>query len=293
LTAPDPALVATASRAYAAFPALMISLERIGITEPAVFARAARHAAKLNAITAIPVRGTSIGEFQSALVIIERARRSGVLDAARAGVLVDALCSLEVSSLTGYGSRFSPWLRDHLIGTLGGPERRSPEETVLAALAGVSRQRAAAPIVEWEGSSYRVDPAVAELRRLRLVRQRQGGVSLDEALAAALARADTRDKHEATLAAQEALAGALVAIVYAVYLGDPGGLAVTSGNVSARHDFGLVAVPPGSAAAWRLRSKISTAARLRRDPRRPPSPVHAGVSGAARFSATTSGIGSE
>jgi hypothetical protein len=41
--------------------------------------------------------------------------------------------------------------------------------------------------------------------------------------------------------------------VYAAYLGDPEGAAVTSGNVALRHDFGLVAGPAArSATAWRL-----------------------------------------
>ena len=39
-----------------------------------------------------------------------------------------------------------------------------------------------APIIEWEGGRYRFDLAAAESERLRRVRQRQGGYSLDAAV---------------------------------------------------------------------------------------------------------------
>ena len=167
------ARVATALRGYVAFPALMISLERSGITEPAVFARAAEHAAQLNAIGALPLRRTSVAEFQSAVALIERARRTGALDVPRAEGLVSSLTSLEIPPRVAYGPGFSRWLVDRFIGSL--VARSSAEETLLEAVAGVVRSGAPLPIVEWEGRQYRVDPASAELRRLQLVRERQGG----------------------------------------------------------------------------------------------------------------------
>ena len=243
------ARVATALRGYVAFPALMISLERSGITEPATFARAAEHAAQLNAIDSLPLRRTSIAEFQSAVALIDRAHRTGVLDVPRAQSLISSLSSLEVSARTAYGSRFSRWLRDELIAGLGA--QASAEGTVLAAVAG-GRPTDPIPVVEWEGRQYRVDPAMAELHRLRLVRERQGGSTLDDALSAALGRKTDGDRQgQAGLGAEHALAATLTTIVYAAYLGDPEGAAVTSGNVALRHDFGLVAAV-NSAEAWRL-----------------------------------------
>ena len=244
--------VATALRGYVAFPALMIALERIGITDPAAFARAAEHAAQLNAIDSLPLRRTSIAEFQSAVAIIERARRTGVLSVPRAEALVSGLSWLQVSPRTAYGSSFSLWLRDRLIGGLGA--RSSAEETVLMAVAGVTRQAEPTPVVEWEGRRYRVDAALAELGRLRLVRERQGGSTLDVALAAVLGGKTDGDREgQAGFDAEHALADTLMTIVYAAYLGDPVGPAVTSGNVALRHDFGLVALPSArSAQAWRL-----------------------------------------
>ena len=236
--------IATALRGYVAFPALMISLERSGITAPDLFARAAEHAAQLNAIDSLRVRSTSIAEFQSAVALVERARRTGALNVMRAEALVSSLSSLEVSPRTAYGTGFSRWLRDQFIGSLAAYS--SGEETVLSAIAGVVRSTDPLPIVEWEGRQYRVDPASAELRRLRLVREHQGGSRLDETLSAALDRKTDRTGLEA----EHALADTLTTIVYAAYLGDPDEPAVTSGNVAQRHDFGLVG--KRSAAAWRL-----------------------------------------
>ena len=63
--------------------------------------------------------------------------------------------------------------------------RLSPAEaSVLAAIAGVRPAEEPASLIQWEGARYRVDPAGAELRRLWRVRERQGGLSLDAALAA-------------------------------------------------------------------------------------------------------------
>jgi hypothetical protein len=231
----DPAPVATALRGYFSFPALMLTLERTGVTDPSTFAAAAEHASTLSAIGPLPIRRTSIAEFQSAIVLIQRAVRADVLDSARADRLIAALSSLDVSARDGYGQHFSRWFRDELVGAFRRGEDASAEATVLSALAGVTPHRAPPRQVKWEDRAYLADPPAAELRRLQLVRERQRGKSLDAALTAG----------------DHALADALVAVVYAVYLGDPAAAAVTSGNVAARHDFGLVAAPGGSA-AWRV-----------------------------------------
>jgi hypothetical protein len=232
----DPALVASSLRGFLSFPALVLTLEQAGITSPATFAAAAAHAAKVSAIDALPVRRSAIAECQAAVALIERAVRAGRFDAARADRLIVSLSSLEVSPRDGYGTRFSRWFRDELAAALVPAGSGSTEDGVLAAIAGVDARRTPAPVT-WEDRAYLFDPAGAELRRLRLVRERQHGPSLDEALAAAN---------------DEALAAVLVDIVYDLHLGDPEAAAVTSGNVAARHDFGLAATTNGSAAAWRI-----------------------------------------
>ncbi len=237
------AAVATALRGYLSFPALMTSLERSGLTDPDVFVCAAEHAARLNTIESLAVRKSSIAQFQSAAALIERAHRTAVLNDLRSAALIHSLCMLEVSPRTGYGPRFSTWLRDAFLKAL--PSQSSAEETMLAAVGGVGDVQRARPIVTWEGRRYRVDPAISELARLQRVRQRQGSPTLDQALASAAAASENND-------GEPQLADALVSIVYAIYLGDPDGSAVTSGNVALRHDFGF-ATPParGAGDAWR------------------------------------------
>ncbi len=240
--------VATALRGYLAFPALMLSLERNGATDPDLFVCAAEHAARLTAIESPAARKSSMAEFQAAIALVERVHRSHVLNDSGTSALVRSLCSTEVSSRNGYGPRFSSWMRDVFLKAL--PPRSSSEETVLAAIAGVRETGPALPIVSWEDRRYRVDPASAELQRLQLVRQRQGVPTLDAALPGGPSAAEeNRDASDA----EQPLADTLMSMVYAIYLGDPESSAVTSGNVALRHDFGFAALPSrGAGDAWRL-----------------------------------------
>ncbi len=246
--APAFADVATALRGYLSFPALLISLERGGVTRPDVFVCAAEHAARLNAIEPVALRKVSVAEFQSAVALIGRAYRSRSLGESQSSNLIRSLCSLEVSSRSGYGPRFSTWLRDDFLRALAA--RPTVEQTLLAAIAGAHETPRPLPIVVWEGKRYRVDPASAELDRLQLVRQRQGGPTLDAALST---ESGATDDGRGNMDSGQALADALVSIVYAVHLGDPEGSAVTSGNVALRHDFGFASPPSrGAGDAWRL-----------------------------------------
>jgi hypothetical protein len=251
----DPAaesgLVATVARGYLSYQALMISLERTGFTDPAAYVRAAEHAHRLSTIESAPTRRVAVADFQSALALMERAHRARALDSPRAAALLSSLCALEVSSRSGYGSRFTRWLRDQLIAAF--PKRDSVEETLLSAIAGTYPDSTNLPVTEWEGHRYRVDPASAELRRLQLVRERQGGPTLDAALTAAAALSAEERAARAPEEADRVLSDTLTSIVYAISLGDPEGAAVSSGNVALRHDFGL---PTGSARgsgdAWQM-----------------------------------------
>jgi hypothetical protein len=247
----ESASVATALRGYLSFPALMGALEGMGIRDPDIYVRAAEHAARLSALESALFRRTALAEFQSTLALMARAHRAQTLNSARATTLLTSLCGLEVTSRDAYGSRFATWLRDRFMAAFS--PRGSLEEALLAAVAGAGAESTALPIIEWEGKRYRVDPAAAELRRLQLVREKQGGVTLDEALSAASGQpADGRSAGSAH-APEQRLADTLTAIVYAMYLGDPEGAAVTSGNVALRHDFGLPAgTARGVGDAWRL-----------------------------------------
>jgi hypothetical protein len=247
----ESARVATAVRGYLSFPALMGALERLGIHDPDIYVRAAEHAARLSTVESPAARRIAIAEFQSAIAILERAHRANTIRDAQVTTLLSSLCALEVTSRSGYGSRFAAWLRDGFIAAFS--TRGSAEEALLAGVAGIGPDSPAVSVIEWEGRRYRVDPASAELRRLQLVRERQGGVTLDAALSAAgVGPAEERSARLARDSDQE-LADTLTSIVYAMYLGGADGAAVTSGNVALRHDFGLPAgTARGLGDAWRL-----------------------------------------
>lgn len=279
LAAPDPAAgdtrgfeagIATALRGYEAFPALMLALERIGVAEPAVLVSAARRAHALDSIRSEPVRRPAVIQFQAALGIVERARRAGALSPAGASALAASLCEISVSPDRGYEGRLARWFGESLIAGLPSidltEESEPVEAAVLAAMSGAAP--AASVMVEWEGARYRVDPAAAELQRLRGVREQQAGLSIDAALAeveapaapsvtAGTGKSSTRERRVAAAdrtAADRALADTLSSVLYAAHLGEAGGRAVTSGNVALRHDLGFAASggKARSAAAWRL-----------------------------------------
>jgi hypothetical protein len=253
--AADSEAAATALRGFASFPALMLTLERLGATGASTFERAAHYAAALGAMDSPGLRRTAVAGYQSALGIVERAHRAGVLTGASALALANGLALLEVSPEYGYEERLAGWLRTELLRALPstGSRTRPAEASVLAAMAGIRPAAEPATLVEWEGARYRVDPAGAELRRLWRVRERQGGLSLDGALAAVDDRNGEARNPRGGSEAGRMLADTLTSILYAAHLGDPDGPAVTSSNVALRHDLALPATPAAvSQAPWQL-----------------------------------------
>ena len=255
----DEATLLSALRGAAAFPALALTLERIGITRAAAHASAARLAAALNAIGSADWRRVSIAEFQSALAIIDRATRMNGLGRESAAALVSSLTALPVSIEYGFGSAFRKWLQLELARALPlhADSAEPMEEAVLFACAGGTENPRPLETVEWEGRRYGLNPAAGELKRLRLIRLRQratirgvarAATSLDARLAAV---AGTTDGTQ--LPMEQALAETLTSIAYAAYLGEAEGAAASAGDVAHRHDFGFAeGSASGQSAAWRI-----------------------------------------
>jgi hypothetical protein len=255
----EDATLLTALRAASAFPALALTLERLGLETPVDYAAAARTATLLNAIRPPERRRMSIAQFQSALAIIDRAVSRGGLDSRRASKLVASLIALPIASDVGYGGAFTQWLREELVPMfpLQAEAAAPAEEAILAACAGFGKATTQPEVVEWEGRRYRVDPASAELRRLHRIRDRQRAAehgtarslpTLDARLAALGASTDA-DR----LRLEQSVTDALVSMVYAMHLGDPDDAAVSAGDAARRHDFGVDESGGASRnAAWRL-----------------------------------------
>ena len=258
----DEAALLTALRGAFAFPALALTLERMGVRAVDDYAAGSRAAATIDAVGSSEWRRVATAQFQSGVAILDRSVRSGGLDRKTAAALFASLAALPVTADRGFGGSFAEWLRGELIPSLPPvADTVSPvEDAILAACAGIRADATPGPIVEWEGRRYRADPAAAELARLRKLRERprsaargaaSATVTLDRRLAAAASAAP--GTVDARLAVETALAETLTAIVYAASLGEPGAAAGSGGDVAARHDFGtLDAAAAARHAAWQL-----------------------------------------
>jgi hypothetical protein len=201
------------------------------------------------------VRSRATRQFQSALGIVERAARSRALSAEEARERVASLSAVPLSA-GGYEGRIAAWLRREFLdaATAGDNEAANPlEDMVLAAMAGVTRNKTGDRFLEWEGQTYRVDAASAELNRLRRMRERQGGLSLDAAFDAMHHNGGTP---KPAPDAEGHFADVLVSMLYAASLGEPEGKALAGGNVALRHDLGFVTgVSRRPPTTWRIASE--------------------------------------
>lgn len=171
---------ADAIQAVRAFPRqkmLMLTLERMGLRAPAVYAFVSQRAGSLD------VHDTNRGywvmaQLQSALALLARMRMSGSLDARVSEASVRSLFAVPLTDQR-YAGAMARWIEKALAPRL--PSSTDVDTSVLMALAGPSLG-GRAPRIEWEGERYRLDFGAAELRRLQAVRERQGGPTLDLAI---------------------------------------------------------------------------------------------------------------
>jgi hypothetical protein len=249
-----------ALRGVSRFQTLLLTLERIGITDPAEYAAAVRHAQRLSEIGNGDRAAIALRQFQGALAIVERVRFSRAISPDAARELVSALSRVPLADSDEYRGAIATWLDAQLRPALEtAPARQaaatgavaSLESTLLAAMAGVSG-RPSSPEVEWEGLQYRVDVAGAELARLVRMRRKQGGPGLDAVLNDLLEAvrlvgagkstpkaAEVRAALARVRAGDALLAGVLTSLAYAPHLGDPDGRELLAGDPAERHSFGF------------------------------------------------------
>ena len=80
-------------RAYGAFPALMLTLERAGVTSAGTMSAMAARAQTLNEIGDDQTRTMALSAFQASLGILDRIIRSGSLSRADADGLIGRLAT--------------------------------------------------------------------------------------------------------------------------------------------------------------------------------------------------------
>jgi hypothetical protein len=157
---------------------LLLTLERIGVDDPALYAAAVAHARSVADDADGSRRFWVLGQFQGALALVVRLQRVGTLSRAQSESLIRSLIAVPIARGTFEGG-IAAWLRDQLGPLM--PGGVTWDDRVIAALAGPSPN---APIrVLWEGQAYLLNPASAERQRLTAIRDKQAGQSIDLALA--------------------------------------------------------------------------------------------------------------
>jgi hypothetical protein len=164
-----------AIRAVRRYRMLMFTLERMDIRKPETYAAAARVGSRL--ASPDPARAfVATAQFQGALGLLWRMQSVHTLDPATAERLVDALLTVPLNASGQYLGGVIRWLHEQLRQAI------APGETLDAAIeAAVSGpdNGASAARIQWEGKRYRVDLPAAEAERLRRVREKLGGATLD------------------------------------------------------------------------------------------------------------------
>jgi hypothetical protein len=192
--APD---VLRAIRALPRYRMLMLALEQMGVRQASSYAAAVRRAQQLSALDGR--RGLiALAQFQGTLALISRLASVHALDASACEALTVELATLMPNSGGWYAGAMAEWIQDRLVSRSSRPtpepraggrsESHAGLEAAMArALAGAPATARPPTRLLWEGHWYRLDLAASEERRLRHIRDRQGGPTLD--VAVALARA--------------------------------------------------------------------------------------------------------
>jgi hypothetical protein len=223
-------------RLYPRYRMLLLSLERSGVSRPPVYLAATKRAEQLAAVDSRRLFFV-LGQFQSSLALLTRMASVHTLNATPLESLVTSLSNVAAPRNGTYAKALAAWIQQQLRPVLAArlpsaagapPAGVDLEELLVQALAGTAPGAHSVERVEWEGDVYRLDIAASEERRLRRVREKQGGLSLDEAVARGT---------------DEALADALMAWTYALSITDPDSPVLLTGGVTRRHNFGLSLAP--------------------------------------------------
>jgi len=184
---------ADALRGFVQFPMLMLTLERIGVGDPAVYGAAARSASRVEQLSSAERSFIGLAQFQGTMALVDRLTSRRSLSRPAAQKLVGTLLPLVPPAENDADrQQVARWLEEQLLRSLPAPAddragEAPAEARLLGGLAGPTPSDPAGEpdmsVIEWEGERYRIDFAGTELTRLQRVRQKQGGNALDTALA--------------------------------------------------------------------------------------------------------------
>ena len=177
--------VLVASRGHQRFRVLADTLERIGLSDPAAYAAAMRRAQDIAELGDRARQAAALRVFQGALVLVEHARLARVVDVAFATEAVKTLSGLPFSGGEWSGG-IARWIDETFVPAVTRPGQATRSSTsccVRSADAGpCRRRRRRVSSTSRAGRTTLTRPAPL-FARLRGVRERQGGWSLDTVLA--------------------------------------------------------------------------------------------------------------
>jgi len=170
--------VLVATRAFRRYRMMMVTLERIGIRTPALYAAEARFATRLSPED--PGRAfVASAQYQGVIALLARMRMADTLNSRQIESLLSSLLLVPLNADSQYLGGVLRWITNELEPML--PPAETLEARLQAAASGPDTT-ASAPRVEWEGQTYRFDLAAAERRRLQRIREKQGGATIDMAM---------------------------------------------------------------------------------------------------------------
>ena len=223
----DPVEALVALGGYRRYRALLLSLDRMEIRSPGVYARAVEAARRIDELSARDRKHAAVA-FQAAIAVLERVRLADAIDVAAAGRVVGELAAAAEGDERPMRA-IVRWMTTRLMEVLPPliqpdqwTERTAYESRWLQALAGAPPK--SPPALKWEGLDYRVDYFSSEHARIKRIREQLTSPGLDAAIAAG---------------DEAKIADALTVLIYTPALGDPEGPALLGGDIPMRHNFGV------------------------------------------------------
>ena len=174
-----------AVRMFPRFRMLLLTLERIGVANAAVYGAAVRQAARVS----VPEghRGfVALAQLQGGLALVARAAAVHSLDASKAEAVVSRLIAAPLGEDGRYTGAVARWVGEDLANGIA--PAADMETAIINAISGPSSgERGSSARVSWEGGQYRLDLGAAERQRLRRVREKQETLPIDVGLTIAAA----------------------------------------------------------------------------------------------------------
>ena len=178
-----PSSIATIARSALRYPALVRSLDRMGVsleTSVSLVDQARR----------VSVLGRedfhlAVGQFQAALGLVERCVLIGSITSDESEALLKSLATVQLTSDRRFRGGIVRWVAESLVPIARAKVDLDAEDgvsttdrTLIALLAGRLRGRMV-PTVDFDGWKYRVDPSTSRFSVAERVRARQSAISLD------------------------------------------------------------------------------------------------------------------